>query len=520
MNSPVQSITGQVEIIYEKAIAEIEQEEAKIEDQISKLIEKKATLSKRREYINALQAQVEAVTEEISSAEETYQAELKKKAELDSEVHRLTEALKKLKADSESITARLEETKNVRRLKYQALAEMVEKFGDSITRKLPDEVVADLEQTARDPEDDQRESSDDLTPDEEVFDTADSEQEVGEISVVPSQEVVPQTEADESDLPSSELGTESVADLALDGMLEDLALKETAPAVPTSVETAEVGDLDMEAADEEADELPVRDKSLSVADLRSRRSTASGVERSLELDPLEIEELEGVLADNAGETLGDDGESAESVLEAIQGQSSTDASDMDEPTAADLEEMLAGLEQRNRSDDGESAESVLEAVQGQSATDASGMDEPVGADLEEMLAGLEQHNRGDEEKSAESEIQAVQRQSSTEADRLKQVFESSHSDADGADEVDLDFENLDEGQEESDSSKTDEADMEDFDKLFSQIDAGADENLDELSSLDDEAQVSDTDEEEEVLTPKTAKTPRKRRNLLTSYLDK
>ena len=51
MKNPVEGVTGQVEIIYEKAIVEIEQEESGLDDQINKLVEQKAALSKKREHI-------------------------------------------------------------------------------------------------------------------------------------------------------------------------------------------------------------------------------------------------------------------------------------------------------------------------------------------------------------------------------------------------------------------------------------------------------------------------------------
>jgi len=148
-NSPVQAITGQVDVVYDKAIIGIEKEESDLESQISKLVEKKSALSRRSQLLNQLRVQVEQLTEEITAVEVQYETELKKKEELETLIQKVIKQLEDLKNRAEKFGPRLETIKNERRKKYQLLAEMVEKFGDSVTSKLSDEVVADLEETIR-----------------------------------------------------------------------------------------------------------------------------------------------------------------------------------------------------------------------------------------------------------------------------------------------------------------------------------------------------------------------------------
>ncbi|MFB3040690.1 MAG: hypothetical protein ACE1ZS_02640, partial [Candidatus Poribacteria bacterium] len=148
-NSPVQAITGQVDVVYDKAIIGIEKEESDLESQISKLVEKKSALSRKSKLLNQLRVQVEQLTEEITAVEERYETELKKKEELETLIQKMIKQLEDLKNRAEKFGPRLETIKNERRKKYQLLAEMVEKFGDSVTSKLSDEVVADLEETIR-----------------------------------------------------------------------------------------------------------------------------------------------------------------------------------------------------------------------------------------------------------------------------------------------------------------------------------------------------------------------------------
>ena len=158
MASPVQSITGQVESIYDKAISEIEQEEREIENQIRRFVDQKAAVNKKHEDIHQLLAQVENLTEVIRDVEEHYKAELEEKAKLDAQIQQLTGTLNRLQADARSTETKLYKTKNERRAKYQLLAEVIEMFGDKVTVKLPGEVVVNLERKIRDTEDTQLEA--------------------------------------------------------------------------------------------------------------------------------------------------------------------------------------------------------------------------------------------------------------------------------------------------------------------------------------------------------------------------
>jgi len=74
-NSPVQAITGQVDVVYDKAIIGIEKEESDLESQISKLVEKKSALSRKSQLLNQLRVQVEQLTEEITAVEVQYETE-------------------------------------------------------------------------------------------------------------------------------------------------------------------------------------------------------------------------------------------------------------------------------------------------------------------------------------------------------------------------------------------------------------------------------------------------------------
>lgn len=81
-----------------------------------------------------------------------------------------------------------------------------------------------------------------------------------------------------------------------------------------------------------------------------------------------------------------------------------------------------------------------------------------------------------------------------------------------------------------DQTEADETSNEDLDALFSQVELEGRETPEELAALErgdllvEETEESDEnlmslDDDEEELTPKTARTPRKRRKLLESYLD-
>jgi hypothetical protein len=120
------------------------------------------------------------------------------------------------------------------------------------------------------------------------------------------------------------------------------------------------------------------------------------------------------------------------------------------------------------------------------------------------------------------ETQGIQLGPSTEARRLKEALESRQpsvdgvGDADDIDDLDLDLENLIGSRPDADFE---DVDMEEFDQLPSQVDMEGRETDKDLLAGEDESQVLGEAEKEEKLTLKTAKTPRKRRNLLTSYLN-
>lgn len=116
--------------------------------------------------------------------------------------------------------------------------------------------------------------------------------------------------------------------------------------------------------------------------------------------------------------------------------------------------------------------------------------------------------------SEQSGIRGVPRRSSVEAERLKQVLESKYSDSDDIDELESDFDDLSDSDAEGNFLDADEMDTGKFNELLSQVSLEGDETEDELLATEDEKQASD-DQDKEGLTPKP---PRKRRNLLTSYL--
>ena len=69
MNDPVQSITSQVEVIYEKTLSEIEREETNLREQINRLEKKRNILGKRRDHVHQLRSIVENLTQAIIEAE-------------------------------------------------------------------------------------------------------------------------------------------------------------------------------------------------------------------------------------------------------------------------------------------------------------------------------------------------------------------------------------------------------------------------------------------------------------------
>jgi hypothetical protein len=359
--NPVKGITGQVETIYEEAISELGREEAETERQISELIENKAVLSKKREDVNNLWAQVEDSTKEIRAVEEEYQAQVKNKTELDVEIQQMTETLDQLNTDSQQMEVSLSETRSVKRAKYQSLAEMIEEFRDSVRNNRSDAVVAELKQALHDAEDGQPESALLSIPDE------------------------------------------------------------------ASPHTGDGADVTGDAAEE------------------IQRTTASEANPSVSESEVELKD-----------------------------------------TLSDSETRLT---QRDTEDS------------------------------EVTFAAEEEDNLEDEAGGEPSRIQSVPRGVSAEAERLKEVFESQHSDIDGADELNLDINAPAEDEMESNFSDISKADMAEFDSLTSQIDLKGNTTEKNLLAIEDELQTLDEEAEEEKLTPRTAKTPRKRRNLLMSYLN-
>ena len=149
-NNPMQSITEQFDLVFDKAIGEIEEEEASLEEQIRQLTEKKMALSRRRELLTDLRAQVEDLTEGIRAADEQYGTEIKKKEELDAEIQQTANALEHLNASRQEIETRVENAQNEKRAKHEQLAQMSAQFGENVKIERDEHVVAALEQTILD----------------------------------------------------------------------------------------------------------------------------------------------------------------------------------------------------------------------------------------------------------------------------------------------------------------------------------------------------------------------------------
>lgn len=308
MSSPVQGITGQVAVIYQKAIAEIEQEETEIEKQISKLVEKKAALNQKREHIDDLRTQVDVVTEDIDAAEALYQAELKNKSELDAEIEQITQTLERLKADAESNEAKLSETNGLRRSKYQSLGNIIEQFGESVTGKLSDEVIAGLQETIREPEldEDVEEASDsldlnDVSPDAALELSAQSSQTEDSDPEVDAPEPTKHPLTEEEDTVLDDATSRMSAALGLDAPEEDdiSALLNSVTADSDEVNTAPAG---IRAAPRKAS---IEAERLRHA-LESKQSEVDGVEdgtadASTE-DGTKMSEFDKLLADAEADT--------------------------------------------------------------------------------------------------------------------------------------------------------------------------------------------------------------------------
>ena len=423
-NSPVQAITGQVDVVYDKAIIGIEKEESDLESQISKLVEKKSALSRKSQLLNQLRVQVEQLTEEITAVEERYETELKKKEELETLIQKVIKQLEDLKNRAEKFGPRLETIKNERRKKYQLLAEMVEKFGDSVTSKLSDEIVADLEETIR----------------------------ISGGAIPPHPQ---ESESDSSKTPVQEEETileDNTTRMAASLNLDDEDEGQDNPALPQS------------------EVLPSQDDDTILEDDVSQLSSP------LDLDE-EIEE-QGVE------------EELDSVLEGLDFGLEEDETDQ----AKELSPQRAVSTERERLAQVFSTENS-EPVE-ESDSDSQGEPENQGA-IEDLLKNM----IGDEAQQEEQ----VPAQVVENPERVVEV--------DSEDMMDVGLDDL--LDDDGDAPAVDVANMAELSASSSQDepeDQGAIEDL--LKNM-----IGDEAQQEEQATPKTAQTPRNRRNLLTSYLD-
>ena len=149
-NNPTPSITEQFDVVFDKAIAEIEQEESALEAQIRELTEQKTALTKRREQLTNLRGQVEDLTEGIRAADEQYEAEIKKKEELDAEIEETANTLAHLKENRQEVETRVESAENEKRAKHEQLTQMRAQFGAGVNIESADKVITNLERTVID----------------------------------------------------------------------------------------------------------------------------------------------------------------------------------------------------------------------------------------------------------------------------------------------------------------------------------------------------------------------------------
>ncbi len=423
-NSPVQAITGQVDVVYDKAIIGIEKEESDLESQISKLVEKKSALSRRSQLLNQLRVQVEQLTEEITAVEVQYETELKKKEELETLIQKMIKQLEDLKNRAEKFGPRLETIKNERRKKYQLLAEMVEKFGDSVTSKLSNEVVADLEETIR----------------------------ISGGAIPPHPQ---ESESDSSKTPVQEEETileDNTTRMAASLNLDDEDEGQDNPALPQS------------------EVLPSQDDDTILEDDVSQLSALLDLDEEIEEQGVE-EELDSVLE---GRDFG------------LEEDETDQAKELSPQRAVSTErERLAQVFSTENSEPVEESDS-----------DSQGEPENQGA-IEDLLKNM----IGDEAQQEEQvPAQVVENPEPVEESDSEDVMDFSLDDFlnDDGDAPTVDVANM---AELSASSSQDEPE-----------DQGAIEDL--LKNM-----IGDEAQQEEQATPKTAQTPRNRRNLLTSYLD-
>merc|ERR1712169_94622 len=90
MNNPVKDITGQVEVICEKTISEIDQEEDQLEAELDHLSRKKDSLSRKRQEVDQLRNQISGLMSAIAEVEEAYDRAAQQKLELDQEIEELS----------------------------------------------------------------------------------------------------------------------------------------------------------------------------------------------------------------------------------------------------------------------------------------------------------------------------------------------------------------------------------------------------------------------------------------------
>ena len=143
MDDAVKNITGQVEVIYEKAISELDQKEGQLDEQIGRLSQRKESLSQKRHQVNRIRDQIGNLMAEIAEAERQHDHVAGQKAELDQEIDDLTLELKDLKRHARRAQTRLENAKVEKREKYQELAAIIERFG-SVKSALPEAFVSGL----------------------------------------------------------------------------------------------------------------------------------------------------------------------------------------------------------------------------------------------------------------------------------------------------------------------------------------------------------------------------------------
>ncbi len=145
MDDAVKNITGQVEVIYEKAISELDQKEGQLDEQIGRLSQRKESLSQKRQQVSRIRDQIGTLMAEIAKSEKQHDHVAKQKAELDQEIDELTVELHDLKRHAKRTQTRLENAKVEKRERYQELAAIIERFG-SVKSALPEAFVSEIQE--------------------------------------------------------------------------------------------------------------------------------------------------------------------------------------------------------------------------------------------------------------------------------------------------------------------------------------------------------------------------------------